>query len=157
MGPRIRIAIKTVLTAWAFACLVANSLTDPANLITFTGESQAAYDAGAKAAGYALIAAMGIAIQRIPGGEEDADRGLDLLLWLLNGSAAFLAAWFWLADETGNDPTPYLEEILVIGGVIIISLTMSVAGGAAAGLLYRQLGILKRTLGKVWSRLRRAN
>ena len=104
------------MTACSYLFLFAVIIWDPANLITFTGESQSDYDDGARAAGFALIAAMAIVIQRIPGQETSTGKAIDLLLGIAATFTTFMAAWWWLADETNGNPHLYLEEILVVPG-----------------------------------------
>ena len=79
------------------------------------------------------MAAMAIAIQRMPTGEGREDKIIALLVWALTATAAFLAAWYWLADETENNPGPYLEEILVVGGVIVLTVVVPMVGGGVFG------------------------
>jgi hypothetical protein len=44
-------------------------------------------------------------------------------------AGGFLTAWYWLKDETG-DPQPYLEEILIVGGVIVLTVVVPMFAGA---------------------------
>ena len=130
MQGKILLWFKVILTLLGAVFLSAISATDPANLIRFTGRAGPDYDDGAKAASFALIAAMAIAIQRISTGESREDKWVDRLSWALTASAAFLAAWFWLKDETGSNPLPYLEEILIVGGVIVLTVVIPMVAGA---------------------------
>ena len=66
MREKIALWVKGILTACSYVFLFAIALWDPANIITFTGETVSAYDDRAKAAGYALLAATSIAIHRMP-------------------------------------------------------------------------------------------
>ena len=138
MRDRVILWTKVVLTAVGYVFLFAVSMWDPANLITLTGESQSDYDDGAKAASFALVAALAIAIQRIRTDEDQTGKYIDLVIWILGTSAAFLAAWYWLSDETGGNPRPYLEEVLIIGGIVVVAGLVSLGGGAAIGLLLRK-------------------
>ena len=138
MRDRIILWTKVILTALGYVFLFATAMWDPANIITFTGRSESANDDGARAAGYALIAALAIAIQRIPTGEDYRGKYIDFVVWMLGTSAAFLAAWFWLADETDGNPNPYLEEVLVIGLIVAVAGLVSIGGGAVLGLLLRK-------------------
>ena len=138
MRDRVILWTKVVLTAFGYVFLFAVSMWDPANLITFTGESQSGYDDGSKAASFALVAALAIAVQRIPIDEDQTSKYIDLVIWILGTSAAFLAAWYWLSDETGGNPRPYLEEVLIIGGIVVVAGLVSLGGGAVIGLLLRK-------------------
>ena len=62
MQERAMLGTKVVLTICGYVFLGAISIWDPANIVTFTGRSESAYDDGAKAASFALIAALAIAI-----------------------------------------------------------------------------------------------
>ena len=135
MQERFLLWTKAILTLIGALFLGAIQTTDPANLINFTGRSEVVYDVGAKAAGFALIAAMAIAVQRMPKGESREDQWVDRLAWALAASAAFLAAWYWLEDETGSKPWPYLEEILIVGGVIVLTVVVPMVGGGVFGWL----------------------
>ena len=133
MRERTIFGTKVVLTICGYLFLFATAIWDPANIITFTGRSESNYDDGARAASFALVAALAIAIQRIPTDEVQWHKHLDFLIWLLGTSAAFLAAWWWLSDETNGNPKPYLEEVLIIGGVIAVAGLVSIGGGAVIG------------------------
>ena len=136
MQERIIFGIKAFLTACGYVFLFAVLIWDPANLIILTGSPTSEYDDGAKAAGCALIAAMVFAIHRIPTRVGHRDEYLELLIWILVTSATFMAAWWWLSDETGGNPRPYLEEILIVAGVITVTGLLSLAVGAGGSLLF---------------------
>ena len=124
--------IKLLLTLLGAVFLGAISLMDPANFITLTGAAAAVYDDGAKAASFALVAAMMIAVHRMPVGDRPESKLTDLVSWIVMAAAGFMAAWSWLKDETGN-PWPYLEEILVVGGVLILAVVVPMLAGAGIG------------------------
>ena len=121
--------IKAILTLLGSVLLAAVQVSDPANFITLTGEAASIYDDGAKAASFALIAAMAMAVQRLHTGENREDKLVDLAAWAVMAGAGFLAAWYWLKDETG-DPQPYLEEILIAGGFIVVLMVVPMFAGA---------------------------
>ena len=103
--------VKGILTGWGYVFVLAVSQWDPANIITFTGKSQSDYDDGAKAAGYALIAAMVFAINRMPTQESPAGKLIEYALL-------------------------YLEEILVVAVVVIIAGGVSLAVGAGVNMIF---------------------
>ena len=111
--------IKAILVVLGSVLLAAVQVSDPANFIRLTGEAASVYDDGARAASFAVIAAMAIAVQRLHTGEKREDKLVDLAAWSVMAAAGFLAAWNWLKDET-VDPLPYLEEILFAAGVIVV-------------------------------------
>ena len=119
MQEKILLWFKAILTLFGAVLLAAVQSSDPANFIRLTGKAASVYDDGAKAASFALIAAMAIAVQRLHTGQNREDKLVDLAAWGVMAAAGFLAAWYWLKDETG-DPKPYLEEILFAGGVIVL-------------------------------------
>ena len=129
MQGKILLWFKVILTLLGAVFLFAISVSDPGNFITLTGEAAEIYDDGVKAASFALLAAMAIAIQRIPTGENREDKWVDRSVWALMVVAGFLAAWYWLKDETGN-PRPYLEEILIVGAVIALTVVAPMLAGA---------------------------
>ena len=131
---KIAIWIKGTLTACGYVFLFATWMLDPANIITITGESPA-YDDGARAASFALIAAMAIAVSRIPAGETAADKAIEWSVWILMAFATFMAAWWWLADETNGNPQVYLEEMLFVAGALVIAGVASLALGAGGSAL----------------------
>ena len=136
MRERIIFGAKAFLAASGYLFLFAVLIWDPANIVTFTGRSTSEYDDGAKAAGCALIAAMAFAIHRIPTKVGAWGQYLQRLTWILVTFATFMAAWWWLSDETGGNPRPYLEEILIVAGVIAVTGLLSIAVGAGGGLLF---------------------
>ena len=121
--------IKAILTLLGSVLLSAVQVSDPANFITLTGEAASVYDDGAKAASFALVAAMAIAVQRLHTGDNREDKLVDLATWAVMAAAGFMAAWYWLKDETG-DPLPYLEEILIVGFVIVVFVVVPIFAGA---------------------------
>ena len=58
----------------------------------------------------------------------------DLCAWGVMATAGFLAAWYWLKDETGN-PLPYLEEILIVGAVLVVAVVIPMFAGAGVSWL----------------------
>ena len=127
---------KATATTCGYIFLFAILIWDPANIITFTGRSTSEYDDGAKAAGCALIAALAIAIQRIPTRVGEWDRYIEWFIWTLGTLAAFMAAWSWLSDETDGNPWPYLEEVVILAGVIVIVGLVALGTGAVGGMLF---------------------
>ncbi len=138
MGEKVVLWVKAILTLLGAIFLAAVHIADPANLITLTGKSDVRYDDGAKAASFALIAALAIAVQRMPTGKSRDEKSINLVVWVLAATSAFLAAWYWLADETDGDPWPYLEEILVIGGLVVLTVVIPIAVGALFGWLNKR-------------------
>ena len=136
MQEKVIFGVKAFLTVCGYVFLFAILIWDPANVITFTGSSTSEYDDGAKAAGCALMAAMAFAIHRIPTRVGPWDDYLEWLTWILVTFATFMAAWWWLSDETGGNPRPYLEEILIVAGVITVAGVLSLTTGAVANLLF---------------------
>ena len=120
---------KALLTLAGAVLLGAVSVADPANFITLTGEAASNYDDGLRAASFAVVAAMMIAVQKVPTGDRPESPWLDLSAWAVMATAGFLAAWYWFKDEAG-DPQPYLEEILIAGGVIVLTIVVPMFAGA---------------------------
>ena len=136
MQDRFVFGIKAFLVACGYLFLFAVITWDPANIVTFTGRTTSEYDDGAKAAGFALITAMAFAIHRIPTKVGAWDQYLEWITWILVTFATFMTAWWWLSDETGGNPRPYLEEILIVAGVIAVTGLVSIVVGAGGGLLF---------------------
>ena len=129
MQEKILLWFKAFLTLAGAVFLAAVQVSDPANFITLTGEAASNYDDGVRAASFAVVAAMMIAVQRVPTGDRPESPWLDLAAWAVMATGGFLAAWYWFKEETG-DPQPYLEEILIVGGVIVLTIVVPMFAGA---------------------------
>ena len=93
---------KAILALVGLVFVGAIQMTEPANLLTLTGDAASVYDDGAKAASFALVAAMMLAIERMPTGKSGLSKFVGLSALAVMAAAGFLAAWYWLKDETGN-------------------------------------------------------
>ena len=74
---------------------------------------------GIRAAFSALAAAATLLVNLIPARPDERMAGqINFLGHFLGAAAAALAGWYWLSAETGDNPTPYIIPMVILGVVV---------------------------------------
>ena len=82
---------------------------------------------GVRAAMFAMIAAATLFIALLPRDDSETDVLVGRLSQLCSVIAAFLAGLFWLMDETGRQPGPYIIVLLAVTGALSTFLVITIA------------------------------
>ena len=96
---------------------------------------------GASAAMYALCSATILFATLIPmDDEKKPDRPtVNGALYGFSAVFVFLAAWYWLEDETNGEPGIYLVGLFVLGCVVILAVAAAVGVGTFGPYLVKRL------------------